>query len=511
MYINNKLNRVAITGENCETLDYIFEFLKKENSYVNLINDIYINIFFIKSYDMLIIFYSNENNYYNELIKKIRKNSDIYILLIIKNDSELPDIELIENFNVQMYCELSVGINKIIMDIKTGLNYVTMMKTLKSYKSSIKNILDMPQIIYHIKSIDVIMEKSLMHITEFLNCNNSLIIVNDPIKTNISTISNDNYKNKKFFRDSSSLIQGIGKYDTVDEEIINSIEECIVDIADDYKNILLTESYIVIPLKKDKSNVIGNIFIEFSREAIIPDIEALEIFSEQLSSIIINVFLFEIIDIKDGEINNIHYKLKSQYMEMIETLRKSVEAKDFYTRGHSDRVSYYSFKIGEKLGLSKSELETLRVAGIFHDIGKIGTSEEILLKNGRLTNEEFDEIKKHPLTGANILSTMEYFKDIIPAVRGHHERIDGRGYPDGLKGDEIPLLARIVSVADAFDAMTSDRNYRPKLNQETAKEQLIKNSGIQFDEKIVKVFIEILEDFESIEKEIKYTFEKVTV
>lgn len=197
-------------------------------------------------------------------------------------------------------------------------------------------------------------------------------------------------------------------------------------------------------------------------------------------------------------INNELIKSKEQlekaYLESIETLRYTVEAKDNYTRGHSDRVSQYAVLIGLKLGLSPFDLKTLRIGGLFHDIGKIGISDSILLKNSKLTKEEYEEIKKHPTIGKNILSNAEIFKDIIPIVLYHHEKYDGTGYPYGLSDKDIPLLARIVSVADAFDAMTSKRSYRNELSFDFVKEEIKSKMGTQFDPIVATTFLDILDN-----------------
>ena len=185
-------------------------------------------------------------------------------------------------------------------------------------------------------------------------------------------------------------------------------------------------------------------------------------------------------------------KLEKAYLESIETLRYTVEAKDRYTHGHSDRVSAYSVLIGKKLGLSKEDLDTLKIGGLFHDIGKIGISDAILLKNGKLTDAEYTEIKNHPVIGKNILSNAAIFENIIPIVLYHHERYDGKGYPYGLQDSSIPFLARIVSVADSFDAMTSRRSYRGELDLEYVKNEFKSKSGTQFDPVIASIFLDIL-------------------
>lgn len=196
-------------------------------------------------------------------------------------------------------------------------------------------------------------------------------------------------------------------------------------------------------------------------------------------------------------------KLERAYLQSIETLRFSVEAKDEYTRGHSDRVSEYSVLIGKRLGLPNSEIENLRLGGLLHDIGKIGISDSILTKNGKLTDEEYAEIKKHPVIGKNILSNAEIFQDILPIVLYHHERVDGKGYPYGLRDKDIPFLARIVSVADAFDAMTSKRSYRDELPIPFVKEELKSKTGTQFDPVVSMAFLDVLNNDYRLIEEIK--------
>ena len=197
-------------------------------------------------------------------------------------------------------------------------------------------------------------------------------------------------------------------------------------------------------------------------------------------------YIKQIENIKDIE-------LEKERLASIEILRRTVDAKDTYTRGHSDRVSEYSVLIGKKLKLSEDKLKLLKIGGLFHDIGKIGIPDSILLKTSKLTDDEYNEIKKHPSIGAHILENSSIFKDIIPIVLYHHEKFDGCGYPAKLKGEDIPFLARIVAVADTFDAMTSKRSYQDALALDIVKQEFIKFSGTQFDPVVAKVFLEILE------------------
>lgn len=192
------------------------------------------------------------------------------------------------------------------------------------------------------------------------------------------------------------------------------------------------------------------------------------------------------------ELSDTYDKLERAYLDSVQTLRYTVEAKDPYTRGHSDRVSAFSVLIGKYLGLSDTDLKNLEIGGLFHDIGKIGIPDSILLKEAKLTDDEYSEIKNHPAIGAHILCNAAIFQDIIPIVKHHHERFDGNGYPGKLKGEDIPYLARIAAVADTFDAMTSKRTYRDPLPLEVVTAEIEKCSGTQFDPQIAKVFLDIL-------------------
>ena len=185
--------------------------------------------------------------------------------------------------------------------------------------------------------------------------------------------------------------------------------------------------------------------------------------------------------------------LSRAYVQTIETLRYVVETRDSETRGHSERVSGFSAVIAKEMGLSAEEIELIRLAGLFHDIGKIGVPDAILLKNGPLTGEEYSQIKKHPAEGELILSTYTPFERLLPIVRGHHERFDGTGYPDGLAGEQICLGARITAVADSFDAMISNRTYRSGMAFERAVGELVRGKGGQFDGQVVDAVLGMID------------------
>jgi putative nucleotidyltransferase with HDIG domain len=189
-------------------------------------------------------------------------------------------------------------------------------------------------------------------------------------------------------------------------------------------------------------------------------------------------------------------KLHDYFYCVVQSLVRSLEAKDHYTRGHTDRVAEYAKKIALKMGFSQEKAELLRETAQLHDIGKLGINESILNKNGKLTEEEWKIIQEHPIVGEEILKPVAFDKEMLAMVRSHHERYDGKGYPDKIEGEDINIFAQIVSIADAYDAMTSDRAYRAALSKDEAIEELRENSGTQFNSKIMQIFLDILKEEE---------------
>ena len=188
-----------------------------------------------------------------------------------------------------------------------------------------------------------------------------------------------------------------------------------------------------------------------------------------------------------------YIRLTGAYTDTVTSLVKAVETKDRYTSGHSERVSDISAKIAKEIGLSEEEMQSLKRIAALHDIGKIGVPNRILTKPSSLSDEEYDLIKEHPKIGAQILKNVEFLQDYIPAVYYHHERMDGSGYNSGLSGENIPLYARIIAIADAYDAMTSDRAYRQALNRQEVVKEFEKAMGTQFDPKLVRALFKVLD------------------
>lgn len=201
-------------------------------------------------------------------------------------------------------------------------------------------------------------------------------------------------------------------------------------------------------------------------------------------------------------------KKKSQFqrlsVQVMQSLSGAIDAKDKYTKGHSQRVALYSRRIGKRYGYDEEEQEDIYFAGMLHDIGKIGISDEIINKTGKLSDEEYNIIKQHPAIGSEILSNISEIPNIAIGARWHHERYDGKGYPDGLKGKDIPEFARIIGVADAYDAMTSKRSYREILSQDIVRSEIENGIGTQFDPVFARIMLEMIDEDKKYEMHEKY-------
>jgi len=192
----------------------------------------------------------------------------------------------------------------------------------------------------------------------------------------------------------------------------------------------------------------------------------------------------------------LYTRMRKMYLDTIRTLAAAIDAKDPYTHGHSDRVSKMVVQLAKKLDFFDTEIEYIEYAAILHDIGKIGIEDRILGKKDKLTEKEYERIKEHPVIGANIIESIEFLKKCSKTVLHHHEHYNGKGYPDGLKGEEIPKFSRLLAIVDSYDAMNSDRPYRKRLSQKDILEELKKESGKQFDPEMVEAFISLLEEKE---------------
>lgn len=251
----------------------------------------------------------------------------------------------------------------------------------------------------------------------------------------------------------------------------------------DSKSDFVTRDMICVPLKT-KDRILGVLQAinkksgSFSND----DMEILSALANQVAVAIENA--------------NLYQELKDTFYGTAQALAETIEKRDPYTGGHTKRVMNYSLAIGRVMGLDKTDLENLKLAAILHDIGKIGVRDSVLLKEGKLEPRELEVMRMHPSFGSDILGHVKRLKEIIPGMRSHHEKFDGSGYPDGLKGSSIPFIARIIAVADTFDAMTTDRPYRKALTTETAFDELKKCANRQFEPSVVEAFFKAYKEME---------------
>ncbi|MEW6101489.1 MAG: HD domain-containing phosphohydrolase [Candidatus Omnitrophota bacterium] len=207
-----------------------------------------------------------------------------------------------------------------------------------------------------------------------------------------------------------------------------------------------------------------------------------------------NMILANRIEESTKNLSQLYGDLRSTYMHTIKVLAQAIDARDHYTHRHSENVAKYAVIIASQLGLSLREIETIREACELHDLGKIGVEDNILSKPSVLNSEEWEKIKQHPITAANILEPLTFLNDVIELIRQHHEHYDGSGYPEGRRGRDILLGARIIHLADAYESMRSARSYRKEpLSEEEAREELRKNRGTQFDPELVDIFLKLID------------------
>lgn len=475
--------KILLVDDEVGIIDSIGTVLKRNGYMYKGTTDPYNAVEMVRNegFDLLVLDFLMYPIHGDRVVELIREfNKEIYILLLTGHKDLAPPLETIRKLDIQGYCEKSDNFDQLILLIESGLKSIAQMRTITKFRDGLKKIIQAVPKVYQLQPIDTILEEILSQIMPIVNASNAFIIVDNP--TDEST-------------ENQSLFRGLGKYHAALDTFWSMLSpEFITQIgtARATKKNIFHENGAIIPLINEFKHCLGVLFVECPKRQ--DDIRLLDIFSSQAASSISNAFLHSLVNVKNEQLNRTYIQLKRNYIDTVQALRLAVDAKDVYTRGHSDRVSFYAVQLGKQVGLKDSDLQILKLSGLFHDIGKIGTANDLLLKSEKLNNDEYEEIKKHSLTGAHILSVISFFKDVVPIVRSHHERIDGLGYPDRLKGDEIPYLARIIAIADAFDAMMSNRMYRSRLDYKKIKTELIKGAGTQFDDALVREFIQIMDN-----------------
>ena len=507
-------------------------------------------------YDLLILDYFMQPMQGDKVVERIRQNNyELYILLLTGHKELAPPVSTLKSLAIQGYCEKGDRTDQLELLVESGIKSIEQMRTIKRFQEGLNSILGAVPKIYQLQPIGNILEEILRQILPLVKGQDAFILVDEfpyeekpPCDTdslaNASVGAEDAEGKSAAFAgvsatrppaavpagsasavvpagsapvavpaygapaalpisapdDRKSIFCGIGAYrgsvgsfaESLDHELMEAIGR-----ARSSRMRTQAPGGVIFPLCGEGGHALGVLYAGLGDGqkpgAADDSLKLLEIYAHQVASSLSNAFLHSLVNTKNEELHETYTQLKERYMETVEVLRLAVDAKDEYTRGHSDRVSALSVRMGRALGLDEVALERLRVAGLFHDIGKIGTADDILLKNSSLTDAEYAEIKRHPVKGAMILSAVSMFEGIVPAVRHHHERYDGTGYPDGIAGEDIELDARILAVADALDAMTSDRQYRAHLSFDDALDQLRAGSGTQFDPKIVACMLNLAE------------------
>ncbi len=435
------------------------------------------------NYDILLLDFLMTPICGDQVVERIRQfNRDIFIILLTGHKDMVPPIQTIRTLDIQGYYEKNDRFDQLELLVESCAKSIRQLRTIRSYKDGLSSIMDSMPAIHSLSAMDRITDSILHTASSLLPCLNAVL-----------TLDNSYYhplKGTSEMRTFTSRAVGQNFIAPTSQEVEDRL------LLLQKKSSFVQDNQILLPIV-DRSELQVGLFSMTLKEPPKHDqIQLMEIFIHQTSSALSNARLHTLLQDTNSQLNAAYHQLQSSYLEMISTMRKIVDTKDPYTRGHSDRVSYYAFKLAQRLGKDSEYCERIRVAGLFHDIGKLSIPDEVLTKPGRLTDAEFQIIKTHPKNGAELLSVITLFQPMIPAILGHHERLDGRGYPNALVGDAIPEEARIVAVADTFDAMTSNRQYRKALSFQQALDELEHSRGTQLDADMVETFCRMVQEHE---------------
>ncbi len=449
-------------------------FFQKSGFQVDVENDPFVAIERMRNshYDILLLDFLMSPICGDQVVDQVRRfNQDIFIILLTGHKNLAPPIKTIRALDIQGYCEKSERFDQLELVVEFCAKSIHQMKTIKSYKDGLTAIVDALPKIHTLSSLDHVTASILKSVMDILPCRNAVLAL-DSVRC---PDGHSHEEDGRFIcKSRGAAAPTLSTWDA--ERFLSYLHGNSSAIYGDQ---------IISPITDGESNLLGLLVLELSQGITYDQVQLLEIFVRQASSAISNARLHAMLHEKT-------LLLQSNYLEIIHAMRRVVDMKDQYTRGHSDRVSFYAYHLAKQLGKSEDYCERVRLAGLFHDTGKLSVPDEILLKPTKLTDEEFQIIKTHPASGEELLSALYQFRPILPAVRGHHERFDGLGYPDGLKGYEIPEEARIIAVADTFDAMTSNRQYRSALTIEFASNELNRCKDSQLDGRVVSAFQELI-------------------
>ena len=425
-------------------------------------------------YDILLLDYFMTPIDGNQVVEQVRQfNRDIFIILLTGQADKLPPVQTIRSLDIQGYFEKSPRYDQLELLVESCVKSIRQMRTIRGYRDGLSAIVDSLPTIYNLHSSDH-MADSVLRTAAGLLPYVSLGLVLD-----VSDNGTPRF-----------VARTVGEYLPApsDERVFELLREVGGRAS------LLKDKRLMLPILGSDQKPLGLMVVDLKEVPSSEQILLMEAFIRQAAAAMDNAKLHAVVQKQHLQLDHAYQELKQDYFEMVSAMRRIVDAKDIYTRGHSDRVSGYAVQIARHMGHDEDYCQQIRTAGLFHDVGKLSIPDEILLKNGRLTDEEYEVIKTHPSAGADILAHITQFHPLLPAVRSHHERFDGRGYPDGLAGTDIPEMARIIAVADSFDAMTSNRQYRKTLGFQRAVDELVRCRGTQFDPLVVDAFLSIIQE-----------------
>lgn len=417
-------------------------------------------------YDILLLDFLMRPICGDQVVAELRKfNSEIFIVLLTGHKSMAPPIRTIRQLDIQGYYEKSDRFDQLELLVESCVKSIRQMRVIRSYQKGLSSMMNALPQIYHLQALEPAAQEILEAPTRLFPCSGSFLVL-DPTGDEPERI----------------YVSGLVTEAEVRQFLARGPET------------FSGQNLLTAPLRNAESLPSGTLGALFKQPPLYEQTQLFEVFAKQASAAIGNMALHALLNRQNEQLTQAYQRLGDNYAEMVQTIRLIVDAKDTYTRGHSDRVSLLSLHLAQKMGMEKKFCERVRLAGLFHDVGKMAVPDRILLKAGPLTDEEFRIIQRHPENSARILSGVSLLRDLAPAVRAHHERMDGRGYPDGLSGDRIPLEARIIAVADAFDAMLSDRQYRKGMPLETVIQEIEKEKGRQFDPTVAETLLQMIRE-----------------
>lgn len=442
---NNDISMMVLDDDSILTSSFESFFLRKGYD-VSAYEDPYEAIADLreKKRDILLLDYLMRPICGDEVIERIREfDNDIFIILVTGHRDMVPPIETIWEFDIQGYYEKNGRLDQLEILVESCVKEIRQRRIIREYQRGMEVILDEMSDLYGVTDAEKTAEKMVSGAVNVLSGNKGYVRYR-------ACENGDIFKT-----------YGMDPDEKVNEKWISS------------------------SFFDESSDIEGEVSVEAGDGDDTNRKKLLDIYSRQAVSAAANNMLYERLKRSMDEKEKAH-------LETIHTLISAVELKDRYTVGHSKRVSALSSCVAREMGLDDETVERISLAGIFHDIGKIGIPDSILTKEGSLSDEEYELIRSHPVKGMELLSGISRLSDILDIVKCHHERIDGSGYPDGLSGSDIPLESRIISAVDAFDAMTSERTYGRALDVSEALDEIRKGAGTQFDSEVSAVLAKVI-------------------